>query len=161
MRLRRVLFTLLILIWTFALWRNLPRQEVAAAPQWEEPRWSGTMRLVMLEHPGNTKTVAAVWPKKAPRTRLGTDCVSTLKRAGLLPQGRVTLNGRASSIPVKPLKLSEGEKAVVKTREGPIGHVVYVEKVDGQYVSRVEGGYRGGIGRVVNPKMIVGEVTLP
>lgn len=100
-------------------------------------------------------------PLKLPQNRvLGWDCVSTLKKAGLLPQGRVTKDGRAETIPVKPLQIREGEHAVIRTAEGPIGHVLQVTLEGGKYISTVEGGHSAGVGRTVDPDVIAGEVSL-
>lgn len=90
----------------------------------------------------------------------GNNCVSTLKQAGLLPNKKVTTNGLAKTIPTKPLELKDGEKAVIKTKEGWTGHVVYVQKRGDKYISIVEGGYVNGVGREVPPSVIVGQVAL-
>ena len=106
-------------------------------------------------------SVATVAPKRPATGFYRGNCVLTLKRAGLLPQGRVTLNGYASTIPIKPLDLKDGERAVVRTTEGRgTGHVVYVEKRGDQYFSLIEGGYPGGVGRSVPSSVIQGQVSL-
>lgn len=88
------------------------------------------------------------------------NCVSTLKASNLLPKGPVTLDGYARTIPAKPLELKEGEKAVIKTKEGWTGHVLQVVKKGDQYISTVEGGHPVGVGRVVPSSVILGEVNL-
>jgi len=57
--------------------------------------------------------------------------------------------------------MKEGERAVISTSEGRgTGHVVYVQKVNGQYISLIEGGYPGGVGRIVSKSVIRGEVNI-
>ena len=76
-------------------------------------------------------------------------------------QGKVTKDGFARTIPVKPIKLVPGTVAVIRTKEGPVGHVLQIKvNSEGQAISTVEGGYKNGVGRVVNPAVIQGEVNL-
>lgn len=87
------------------------------------------------------------------------NCVATLKAAGALPDKPVTKDGFARTIPTKPVELKPGMERVIKTSEGPVGHVLKVKVNEhGQAISTVEGGYPGGVGRVVNPAVIKGEV---
>jgi hypothetical protein len=88
------------------------------------------------------------------------DCVTRLKRVGRLPGARVTNDGYARSIPVKPVDLEPGMIRVVKTNEGEMGHIleVAVEK-DGTIRSITEGGHPVGEGRIVPPSVIRGEVV--
>lgn len=128
---------------------------------------SYTIQMAM--SPQNPTTLVAKWPHTAPRiiqvkryNPTPLNCVSTLKSAGLLPNKQVTVDGFARTIPTEPLKIKEGEKAVIKTTEGKgTGHVLQVTKKDGNLISTVEGGYRNGVGRVVPPSVVVGEVSLP
>lgn len=87
-------------------------------------------------------------------------CVLTLKVAGLLPNRRVTKDGFARSIPIKKLDMKEGERAVLSTSGSKIGHVVYAEKKNGQYVSIVEGGVGQPSGRVIPASSIRGEIDM-
>lgn len=89
------------------------------------------------------------------------NCVGTLKAAGVLPKGKVTKDGFARTIPTKPIALKPGMERVVKTTESGMGHVLKIwvnEK--GQAISTIEGGHPQGVGRVVDPSVIVGEVAL-
>lgn len=89
------------------------------------------------------------------------NCVATLKAAGKLPNKPVTKDGFARTIPVKPVALKPGMKRVVKTKEGPVGHVLEITVNDkGQAISTTEGGHPQGVGRVVDPAVILGEVSL-
>lgn len=159
---------LLPLIWpSTVLSQTLPAPPPSTIPQIyaEQSAYAATTPV----------TVAAKWQKPPTFTRrviqpqvqqyLGRgvssgNCVSTLQMTGLMRQGKVTKDGFARTIPVKPLKLKEGEKAVIRTAEGPLGHVLQVKLEKGKYVSTVEGGYKNGVGRVVNPAVIQGEVSL-
>jgi len=143
----------------------LQPQVVLASPP-EIPLKEATPRLVLAYTAPSPITTVGNWPK-APRITYKRvipvsvlNCVSTLKSAGLLPQGPVTKDGQAATIPVKPLDIKEGEKAVIRTAEGPIGHVLQIELKNGKYISTVEGGYANGVGRTVNPAVIVGQVIV-
>lgn len=112
----------------------------------------------------NPITTPGKWPRKAHRLaqakRNPYNCVSTLKKAGKLPQGRVTRDGYARSIPVKTLEMKEGQTAVIVTRESWTGHALEVKLNKGKYISITEGNHPQGIGRVVDPAVIKGEVSL-
>ena len=105
-------------------------------------------------------TITPRAPRITYKKRTPYNCVSTLKNAGLLPKGPVTKDGYARTIPAKPLAMVEGEKAIIKTKEGWTGHVLQVVKKDGQYISTVEGGHPAGVGRVVPESVIIGQVNL-
>lgn len=87
--------------------------------------------------------------------------MGTLKAAGKIPNKPVTKDGFARTIPSKPIELKPGMKRVIKTKESSMGHVLEVwvnEK--GQAISTTEGGHPQGVGRVVDPSVIIGEVAL-
>ena len=89
------------------------------------------------------------------------NCIQTLKNAGVLPNKRVTKDGFARTIPTKLIHLYPGLERVVKTNESATGHVLKIRVNDqGQAVSIVEGGHPQGVGRIVDPAKIVGEVAL-
>ncbi len=88
-------------------------------------------------------------------------CVEVMKNAGLLPQGKVTGNGTAGTIATEPLKLAEGERTVIVTREGSVGHTLEVEMKEGEYVVTKEGGFgRSRLGESVDPTVIKGKARL-
>lgn len=89
-------------------------------------------------------------------------CVDVLKVNGDLPDAKVTKDGFARSIPSEKIKeFKPGEEMVIKTKESSMGHVLKVKiNEKGQAVSIKEGGHPEGEGRIVDPKVIVGEVKL-
>jgi len=91
---------------------------------------------------------------------VGYDCVTTLKLSGDLPMRSVSPTNLAQDIPTKPLELAEGATAVIKTNEGPIGHVLKVQRLQGNLVSIVEGGHPVGVDRIVDPSVVMGEVDV-
>ena len=113
---------------------------------------------VNLEH----VPVATQLPSKTRNTktviRSSQNCVQALKDAGLLPQGRVTLDGYARSIPSVKREVAEGEKVIIKTSESTLGHILYAQKINGQYISLVEGGHPVGAGRTVPADVVLGVV---
>lgn len=103
-------------------------------------------------------------PKKLARANTvrqvdSTNCVQELKNSGDLPNKPVTKDGFARTIPTKPVELKPGMERVVKTKEGPVGHVLKIwVNEEGKAISVQEGGHPTGEGRVVDPSVIVGEV---
>lgn len=100
--------------------------------------------------------------KDKPRTTsFSGNCVAKLKASGDLPNKSVTKDGFARSIPSKPIDLKPEMERVIKTTEGTVGHVLKVRvNQNGDAISIQEGGHPIGEGRVVDPKVIVGEVSL-
>jgi len=103
------------------------------------------------------KTTQIPDTKKIPSVRAYRgNCYRTVKNAGYdLPR---TIDGYARTIPAVSRPIAEGEEVVLKTAESSLGHVLVAKKVDGQLVSVVEGGHSLGVGRVVDPSLVLGVV---
>lgn len=99
-------------------------------------------------------TIEGDWPEPIAPTRVWGNCIATVKGAGYdVPR---TLDGTAGSIPVVGKEIAEGEVKVAITREGPVGHALVVQKIDGVLVSVVEGNHSIGVGRIVDPSVLKG-----
>jgi len=102
------------------------------------------------------------YPDAVPWTSgFGGGCIFALQREGLLPLGKIAPNGTAGSLAVKPVELKPGMLRVVRTNEGKVGHVLEIwvnEK--GIPISVTEGGHPVGVGREVDPNVIMGEVVI-
>ncbi len=90
-------------------------------------------------------------PKTSPQPRVAStglyNCVTVLKKAGFLPNERVTKDGYARSIPVKSTKLPpEGQVVVIKTAESWMGHVAAAVVKDGVLTTVVDS---LGAGRII------------
>lgn len=98
----------------------------------------------------------AVWPSKPRYRYYGSNCVSTLRNAGInVP--RALDGARAVTIPTVGKEIAEGQTKVAITYEGgSFGHAVAVKKIDGKLISVVEGGYINGVGREINPAVLKG-----
>ena len=83
------------------------------------------------------------------------DCVTTLKKAGILKCKDCSPTDRAIDIPIDKKTLDVGECGVLVTYEGG-SHVLYACNEDGNYISKVEGAYPHGVGRTVSKDVVKG-----
>lgn len=134
-----------------------PQTLIVEAADWPEP----VVTPPPAPRPVQRRRAPVQAVKKPPVKRyIPGDCIGELKRSGDLPNRRVTRDGFARTVPVKPLNIAEGEEKVISTKESSMGHVVKVKKVNGNLVSVQEGGHPVGEGRVVDPAVVKGEVAL-
>lgn len=119
-----------------------------SAKQAYDPEWSTYWAIRALKRGSRAWTCQRIIERK--------NCVTTVVQAGYkLPKSR---NGWAGTIPTNAKSINEGQLAVAVTTEGTHGHVLVVKRVDGQYISVIEGNYPNGIGRVVPTTVIKGFV---
>jgi len=97
-------------------------------------------------------------PKVAKYVPARANCVTTLKKAGVLPCQDCSPTDLAKDIPTNRADLEIGERGVIVTSEGVgTGHVLYAERLpDGSYKSLVEGNHPVGKGRIVDPDVLIG-----
>ena len=119
----------------------------------EEPRLAS-----VLIAQANPVVEVAVWPTPVKRAVFsGYDCVTTLKRAGILTCTDCSPTDNAINMPIYKPTLTEGECGVLITYEGNYrGHALYACMEGGQLISKVEGAHPVGPGRIVPPTVIKG-----
>jgi hypothetical protein len=137
----------------YGLWQiHLKAHPDVTLEQAYDPLWSSRWSIRALKAGSRAWTCQRrVEAKFASR-----NCVTTVLRAGYtLPP---TKNGYAGTIPTNAKDIKDGQLAVAVTTEGPVGHVLVVKKVDGKYVSVIEGNFLNGVGRIVPTSVIKGFV---
>ncbi len=104
-------------------------------------------------------TVKGDWPEPIITPYYWGNCVATVRNAGYyVPPVPRNSSGQYSPLllSVDSTDIAEGEVRVAVTYEGPVGHVLVVQKVNGQLISIVEGNHPVGVGRVVPLSVLKG-----